>query len=452
MDIIIAGCGKVGTVLAKNLSAEGHDITVVDKNAEKLEYVSTSMDVMCTVGNAASYEVLKQVNAQKADLLIAMTDIDEQNLLICLIAKKMGVTHTIARVRNPIYSQTVNMIKNDLGLSMAINPEKEAAAEMFRPLIFKGADQIETLTKSRTEILTCNVHEGSPICDCKIKDLESRIKAKVLVCAIKRDGQVFIPNGMSDINAGDTLSFLAEREDAQKFFKKNGYDIGRVKNLTIIGGGKLGYYLGRSAVENGIPVRIIDKSEAVCRNLQRNLTSAEVICGDGTNTALLEEEDVLGSSAVAALTGMDETNVMIAMYVSKNAPKCKVITKIKKSDFEDMVYNLDIGSVFNPKYITVDRILRYVRAMEASGEEEVISVSHIIDNKVEVLEFALTLQTPNIEKSLQELQFRKNLLLASITRKGKTFAPGGSDTIEAGDTVVVVTTESGIGSFAEVFD
>ena len=451
MNIIIAGCGKVGTVLAKNLSAEKHNVTVIDSAAERLEYASASLDVMCTAGNAASYDLLKSVGANKADLLIAMTGEDSENLLICLIAKKIGVKNTIARVRNPVYYQSVNIIKQELGLSLAINPELEAAAEMFRPLIFRSADQVETFSKSRTEILTCGVKEGSPLCNIKIKDLEKAVRAKILVCAIKRDGEIFIPNGFSDIRAGDTLSFIATRDEAQKFFKRTGYDMGRVKNLTIIGGGKLGYFLGRRAIEHGIPVRIIDKNEDVCRNLRTQLPKAEIICGDATNTSLIEEENLLASSAVAVLTSMDETNILIAMYFTKNAPKCKVITKIKKSDFEDMVFNMDIGSVFNPKYITADRILRYVRAMEASGEDEVNSITHVINNKVEVLEFIVKPNSPHLGRQIKDLQFRKNLLLAAINRRGQTIYPGGTDTIEAGDNVIVVTTEKSVRNFAQIF-
>lgn len=451
MNIIIAGCGKVGTVLAEKLSAENHNITVIDPAAERLEYVSASFDVMCTVGNAASYEVLKNANAQKTELLIAMTGDDAQNLLICLIAKKAGVRNTIARVRDPVYSQSVNIIKNELGLSMAINPEREAAIEMFRPLIFRSANQVETFSKSRTEVLTCSVKEGSSLCNIKVRDLEKVIKAKILVCAIKREGEIFIPNGLSDIKAGDTLSFIATREEAQRFFKKTGYDMGRVKNLTIIGGGKLGYFMGRRAIEHGIPVRIVDRSEERCIQLQHDLPKADIICGDGTNTALIEEENLLASSSVAVLTSVDETNILIAMYFTKNAPKCKVITKIKKSDFEDMVFNMDIGSVFNPKYITADRILRYVRAVEASGDEEVLSITHVINNKVEVLEFIIKANSPNVGRQIKDLHFRKNLLLAAINRRGQTIYPGGTDTIEAGDNVIVVTTEKSIRKFAQIF-
>lgn len=452
MNIIIAGSGKVGTVLAMNLSAEDHNVTVIDPSPEKLEFVSSSLDVGCKVGNAASYDVLKSVDAQKADLLIAMTDADELNLLICLIAKKIGVKRTIARVRNPIYHKTANIIKNDLGLSMAINPEAEAASEMFRPLVFRSADQVETFSKSRTEILTFSVKEGSVLCDIKIKDLEKAAKAKILVCAIKRQGEVFIPNGLSDIKAGDVLSFLATRDEAQKFFKRTGYDTGRVKNLTIIGGGKLGFYLGRNAIEHGIPLRIIDKDPAVCSNLRSLLPRASIICADATNTALIEEEDLLSSSAVAVMTSVDETNILIAMYFKKNAPKCKVITKIKKSDFEDMVFNMDIGSVFNPKYITADRILRYVRALDESGADEVISVTHVINNKVEVLEFAVKPNMPMLGRPIKDLHFRKNFLLAAINRKGGTIYPGGTDCLEAGDNVIVVTTEKGVGSFSDIFE
>lgn len=451
MNIIIAGCGKVGTVLAQNLSSENHDVTVIDLSEQRLEYASSALDVMCTAGNAASYDVLKSVGAAKADLIIAMTGEDELNLLICLIAKKMGVRNTIARVRNPVYYKSIGILKNDLGISMAINPEREAASEMFRPLIFKSANQIETFSKSRTEILTINVREDSALCDIQIKDLEKAVKAKILVCAIKRNGEIFIPNGLSYIKAGDTLSFLATRDEAQRFFKKIGYDLGRVKNLTIIGGGKIGYYMGRLAISHGIPVRIIDKDEAVCRDLRLRLPSAEIICGDATNTSLIEEENLLASSAVAVMTSIDETNILISMYFTKNAPKCKVITKIKKSDFEDMVFNMDIGSVFNPKYITADRILRYVRAIDASGDDEVESITHVINNKVEVLEFAIRPGAPNVGRQIKKLNFRKNLLLAAIQRRGTTIYPGGTDTIEVGDSVVVVTTEKGVRSYAQIF-
>ncbi len=451
MKIAIAGCGKVGATLAEQLCKENHDITVIDVDEERLSYISNSQDVMCYVGDARSVAVLKDAGAENSDLMLAITDNDEANLMVCLVANKLGVKHTIARVRNPIYRETINVINEDLGLSMVVNPEMEAAREMFNSLRFRSAIQVETFAKSRNEILTCEITEGMPICDVKIKDLYAATKTKAFICAVKRGGEVFIPNGETEIKAGDTLSFVATQQDAEKFFKKLGNETGRSKNLVIIGGGRLGYYLGRMAVENAMPVTIIDKDKEICKNLSVSLPLANIICGDATNTDILEEEDILKYSAVAAVTGEDSVNILISMYVKKNAPDAKMIAKIKKSDFEDLMFNLNVGSVFNPKYIAADHILRYVRAMQNVIEDEVQSLCHVIDNKVEVLEFLIGKDAGFVGKPIKELKLKKDLLLANVTRQGKSFIPGGNDTIEAGDTVLVVTTKSGMYRIADIF-
>lgn len=451
MKIAIAGCGKVGTTLAEQLSKENHDITVIDLDEERLSYISDSQDVMCCAGDARSVAVLKEAGVETDDLLLAVMDNDEANLMVCLVASKLGAKHTIARVRNPIYRDTINVINTDLGLSMVVNPEMETAREMFNSLRFHSAIQVETFAKSRNEILTCEITEGMPVCGIKIKDLYSATKTKVFICAVKRGGDVFIPNGETMINSGDTLSFVANQADAENFFKKLGNETGRVKNLVIIGGGRLGYYLGRMAIENSMPVTIIDENKAICRSLSAALPSANVICGDATNTDLLEEEGILKYSAVATVTGEDSVNLLISMYMKKNAPDTKVITKIKKSDFEDLMFNMNVGAVFNPKYIAADHILRYVRAMQNVIEDEVQSLCHVIDNKVEILEFLISKDAPFIGRPIKDLKLKKDLLLANITRQGKSFTPGGNDTIEAGDTILVATTKTGIFRIADIF-
>ncbi|MDO4735120.1 MAG: Trk system potassium transporter TrkA [Lachnospiraceae bacterium] len=451
MKIVIAGCGKVGTALAEHLCEENHDIIVIDPVESRLNYLAKKQDVMCMVGDAKSTEVLGSADIEHTDLMLAMTADDEENLIICLIASQMGCKNTIARVRNPVYDKTISVIRDTLGLSMTINPDYEAAREIFKSLRFKSAGQVETFAKGRTEILTCYVKEGTPICDVKIKDVYDVVKTHVFFCAVKRKEQVFIPDGDTIIQAGDTLSFVASREDADNFFKKLNYDTGRIRDLTIIGGGKLGYYLGKMAIEDGIMLKIVDSDPEKCRKLSSELKLANVICGDGMDTKLISEENILNSSAVACLTGNDATNTLISMYLSRNAGESKIISKIKKSDFEDMLFNLGYGSVYNAKYIAVDRIIRYVRAMGNAFEGEFQSLSHIIDNKVEVLEFIVHEDCPHIGEELKDIHFKKNLLIANVRRGGRTFVPGGSDSFEPGDTLLVVTTIQGISKFAEIF-
>ena len=451
MKIVIAGCGKVGTALAEHLCEENHDIIVIDPDEERLRYLANTQDVLCMVGDAKSTETLRSAGIESSDLMLAMTADDEENLIICLIAREMGVRNTIARVRNPVYEKSINVIRDTLGLSMTINPDYEAAAEMFKSLRFKSANQVETFAKGKTEILTVYVRKGTPICNVKIKDVYNILHVRVFFCAIKRNEKVFIPDGLTEIQEGDTLSFVASTEEANNFFRKLNYNTGRIRNLTIIGGGKLGFYLGKMAVANGIELRIIDRDMQKCKMLNLELKGADVICGDGMDTKLLEEENVLKSAAVACLTGDDATNTLISMYLSRHAPDMKVISKIKKSDFEDMLFNLGFGSVYNAKYIAVDRIVRYVRAMGNAVEGEFQSLSHIIDNKVEVLEFIINEECPHIGEKLQDIQFKKNLLITGIRRGASSFIPHGSDTFEPGDTLLVVTTIHGISKFAEIF-
>lgn len=451
MKITIAGAGRVGTVIAEQLVKEQHDIIIVDKSESNMDRIANSLDILPIVGDAASAEVLQEAGVDSCELLIAVTDSDVVNLLICIIAKKLGVANTIARIREPIYSQTINLINEDMGLSFVVNPERDAAKEIMGSLLFKGAGQVETFAKGSHEVMTFVVRERNPIAGIMIRNLSKFINRRVLVCAIKRDNVVFMPNADTVIQVNDTISFVASRADSVHFFKKMRYETGRISDLTIIGGGRLGYYLAQMALANGIAVRIIDSNPDVCRLLTDIVPSAQILCGDGTNTALLEECGVFESAAVATTTDSDEKNVLVSMYIIKKCPDTKVITKIKKSDFEDMLYGLDLGNVFNPKYIAADRIISYVRAMQASIGNEVKSLCHVIDNKVEVLEFNIETGAPHIGESLQEIRFKPNILLASITRNGESFIPAGRDHIEIGDSVLVITTEKGITGFGEIF-
>jgi len=451
MKITIAGAGRVGNVIARQLIKEKHDVTIVDINKDCIDTVSNSLDVLPVLGDAASAQVLLDAGVNESELMISVTNSDVVNLLICIVAKKIGVKNTIARIREPLYLQTIALIKDDMGLSFVVNPEKDTAKEIFGSLLFKDASQVETFAQGSNEVMTCIIREKNPLAGQSIRNLSRFAGKKILVCAIKRDGQVFIPNADTVFKVGDTISFVATRSDAVHFFKKMKYESGRIKDLTIIGAGKLVYYLAQMAVSNGIPVSIIDRDPEHCQKLVDSLPDAVVMCGDGTDTAVLEECGVLQASAVVTCTDSDEKNVLISMYIKKHCPDTKVITKIKKTDFEDMLYGIDIGNLFNPKYIAADRIITYVRAMQETVGNEVQSLCHVIDNKVEVLEFKIDEAAPNLGIPLQNIRFKSDILLASITRNGVSFIPGANDTVEIGDTVLVVTTRKGIGRFTEIF-
>ena len=451
MKITVAGCGMVGTVIAQQLVKEHHDIIIVDTDAANVEGIGNVLDVLPVVGDAASAQVLRDAGADESDLLIAVTNSDAVNLLICIIAKKMGVPYTIARIRDPIYSHTIRLIKEDMGLSLVVNPERDSAKEIMRSLLFKGAAQVETFAQAYHEVITFIVRDKNPIAGMMIRNLSRFINRRVLICAIKRDKQIFIPNGDTIIQTGDTISFVASREDATHFFKKMKYETGRIDDLTIIGAGRLGYYLASMAQSNGITVRMVDKDPEACRDADELLPGAEIMCGDGTDISVLNECGVFESSAVALMTDSDEKNVLVSMYIARQYPEIKVVTEIEKSDFEDMLYGIDIGLTVNPKYVAADRVIAYVRAMSESLGNEVQSVCHVLDNKVEVLEFYLHDPSPFLGIPLQDIRFRDNLLVASITRNGISLIPGGMDTMEMGDVILAVTTKKGIKEFRDLF-
>lgn len=444
MNIIVAGCGKVGGAIAEELVSENHDIVIVDTNAERLEHIGITLDVMCINGDAASVSVLEEAGADKCDLLIAITQSDEVNLLSCLIAKKMGAKNTIARVRNHIYTDAIPLIKDDLGLSMTINPEYAAASEISRTLRFHSALKVETFAKSRVEVLKHKITPSSILVGLEIKNLKSTIKTDVFLCAIERGDEVFIPTGSTVLAENDIISFLASPEDAHEFFKKIGASTHKIKNMMLIGGGRLTYYLTKKLTQIGVKVKIIEKDFDRCEELSELLPEAMIICGDGTDNQLLHEEGIDEADAIATLTGLDEQNVLISVYALQCSPDIKVFTKIKHFDFDETLKNMNIGSVVYPKHITADHILKYVRAMQNSIGSVVETLHRIVDDKVEVLEFRIREQSELLSKPIKDLDLCPDILIASIVRKGKVFIPKGNDTIELGDTVIIVTIQKGL--------
>lgn len=442
MNIIIAGCGKVGRALAEQLSREKHDITVIDRKPEAIQQITNIADVRGVVGNGASFEIQMDAGIDTADLMIAVTDADEVNLLCCLIAKKAGGCQTIARVRNPVYHHEIHHIKDDLGLSMVINPEWAAAMEMARLLRFPSAIDIDTFANGRIELLRFQLEEQNPLCNNKIKDLHMLSRCEVLICIVERGNEVLIPSGEVELKAGDMISVVASPVNASRFFKTIGIETNQVKNTMIIGGGKISFYLAKRLLEMGIQVKIIEKDRDACERLCEILPKAMIINGDGTDRELLAEEGLAKAEGFAALTNMDEENVMLALY-AKSMSKAKKITKVNRNTFDTIISSLNIGSLIYPKHITSETILQYVRAMQNSIGSNVETLYRLVDGNAEALEFVIKGKSEVTDIPLQELQLKPHILVCAINRKGKIIIPKGQDCIQEGDSVVIITTDCG---------
>lgn len=450
MKIIIVGCGKVGTTLAEQLNRENHDITLIDTNEDAIQNISDSADVMGVTGNGAVYQVQMEAGIQDADLLIATTNSDELNMLCCLIAKKAGNCHTIARIRNPEYSSEIRYIREELNLSLAINPELAAAREIARLLRFPSAIKIEPFAKGRIELLKFLIPEHSLLNDMRVMDVVNRLKSNVLICVVERGNDVVIPDGNFVMKKGDKISFIASHQGSADFFKKAGVDNNIVKSAMFVGGGKLTHYLCRLLEDTKIKIKIIERDEERCRQLSELLPKAMIIHGDGTDEQLLLEEGIRQTEAFASLTGFDEENIMLSLYASSQS-KAKLITKVNKIAFENVINSLNLGSLIQPKMLTAEIILQYVRAMQNSmGSSNIETLYKIAADKAEALEFRVKEGSPVLGIPLEKLKLIDNLLVACINRGGTIITPRGKDTVEAGDTVIVVTTHTGLNDLTDI--
>ena len=448
MKIIIIGCGKVGYALAEGLTEENHDVTIIDSSAQRLQDVTEELDAMSIVGNGSSINTLLEAGAADTDLLIAVTGSDELNLLCCLIAKKQWDCHTVARVRNPIYNKEIDLIKESLGISMIINPELAASAEIARLLRFPSAIRIDTFAKGRVELLKFRIKPEFHLDQVSIAELPRHAKCDILVAGIERGENAYIPNGNFILQNGDLVSIIASPRNAATFFRNIGLATNQVKNCLIVGGGTIAVYLARQLLEMKIRVVIIDKSMERCQLLIEHLPEA-VIHGDGTSRKLLMEENLEGVEAFVALTNMDEENIMLSLFAREHS-KGKLITKVNRMSFDNILDQLDLGNIIYPKYITADYILRYVRAMQNSIGSNVETLCHILDGKAEALEFSIRENSPVVGIPLKDMQLKSNLLLGCIHRKGKVLIPRGNDTINVGDTVIVVTTQKGLDDIQDI--
>ena len=449
MQVIIVGCGKVGRNLAEQLQAEDIDITLVDVIADKINDLCENIDAMGIVGNGASINTLMEAGVDTADILIAVTASDELNLLCCLIAQKANHCQTIARVRNPIYEKEIGFIKERLGVTMIINPEFAAAQEISRLLRFPSAIKIDTFARGRVELLKFKVLPEFELDGMSVSQITDKYRCDVLFCAIESKTTLSIPGGDHLVHNGDFISIIATPKNTALFFKKIGLKTHQVKNTLIIGGGTISYYLAKALSDLKISVKIIDKNKERCEELSEMLPNATIICGDGTDRALLMEEGLSTVESFVTLTNMDEENIFLSLS-AKNMTQAKLIAKVNRLPYKDVIDELDIGSVIYPKYITSDSILRYVRAMQNTIGSNVETLYHVLDNQAEALEFIIRDNSPVVGIPLSKLNLKNNLLVCCLTREGTVRIPRGQDSIQIGDNVIIVTTHKGLRDIRDI--
>lgn len=451
LSIIIVGCGKVGTTLIEQLSKEGHDITIIDRNARKVQEIANFYDIMGLAGNGASHNVQLEAGIESADLFIAVTNSDELNLLCCTVAKQVGNCAAIARVRTPDYSSEAGYLREKLGLAMIINPELEASKEAARILYMPTVLEVNSFAHGQAELIKFKIPKDNILGDISVAYLGQNIAPDILICAIERKGEVYIPSGEFHMRAGDIISFVATRKIARDFLEKIGFKTHQVKNTMIIGGGRAAYYLAKQLSTMGISVKIIEKERERCEELSVLLPKAIIINGDGTDPELLKEEGIEYMESFVALTGSDEENILLSLHVEQ-VSNAKVITKINHFTFKDVINRLDLGSVVYPRYITSEAIIAYVRAKKNSMNSNIETLYHMFDHRVEAIEFKVNESSKVTNIPLMKMSLKKNLLVSFINRNGSILIPSGQDSIQVGDTVMIVTTHTGFKDILDILE
>ena len=448
--IIVVGAGKVGKTITRRLTDEGHNLVVIDRSESKLEELSNQCDCMLLTGSGASHQTLEEAGITDSDLLIAVTDSDELNLLCCTIAKQFNPDiSTIARVRNPDYGNEIPYLMNRLAIDRIINPEFEAAVDAARLLFLPAAISINSFAHGTAEIVKIEIPEGSILDEKSIAYLGKNITNDLVIVGVERDGELTIPNGDFVLKSGDIISFVSSRKVCIQFLKKIGFNSRSVHNTMIIGGGKSAYYLADQLLKSGIYVKIIEKSHARCEELSVLLPKAMVIHGDGTESGVLEEAGIATTDALVALTGIDEENIMLTLH-AKQVSKAKVVTKINRITFTKVINNLNLGSVIYPKYITAENIITYVRAKQASIGSNVETMYQLQDGKAEAIEFKVK-DTPSINGiSLKDLKLRPGVIVSFIIHDGQLIIPTGTDCISEGDNVMIVTSHKGFTDLTDI--
>lgn len=450
--IVIIGLGKVGQLLTQYLSKEGHDVVVIDHNRQKVEDVVNQYDVLGICGNGANNDILIEADVEKADAVISVTSSDELNILSGLICKRLGAKYTIARVRKPDYSRQKEFLRNDLGFSMIINPEAEAANEIRRMITFSSAMKVDTFAKGKVELIELKIFDGIQLINLRLSELSSVTKASVLICAVKRGSEVIIPNGDFVIKQNDHLYVTGSHKDLARFCLDVGFLSKKIKNVVIIGGSKIAFYLIRQLSILGIQTKIIEQNHQRCIELSQRMPYTTIIEADGSNQDILLEEGVQKSDALVSLTGLDEENIILALLGKQLGVK-KSIAKVNRMSLGHMLDKMDIDNIVDPKSIIASQIIGYLRAKANNDESTSVQTLYkIVNDEVEALEFVVNEKTKYIHKTLKNIHIKNHILIAGILRNNEMIVPKGDDTLEIGDRIIIVTIDSLIKNLNDIFE
>lgn len=450
MNIIVVGCGKIGTTVLENLVEEGHNVTAVDVRPAALTDITNIHDVITVCGNGGDCETLEEAGVADADLVVATTGSDEVNMLCCYMAKCMGVANTVARIRNPEYNdRSLVTMKQHLGLSLSINPDKLAAHELYNILRLPAAVKIETFSAHKFEMIELKLKGDSPLTGTPLSEARNRLNAKFLICVVQRGDQVFIPDGHFVLQGGDVIGLTAVHSEIQKMLKASGTAKKQARKVMLLGGSRIGYYLAKRLLAAGAEVKIIDKNRDTCESLCELLPAATVICGDGAQQELLLEEGLEQMDAFVALTGLDEQNILLSFFASShNVPK--VIAKVSRPELGGLAKRLGLDCIVSPRSTVADLVVQHARALENSMGSSVETLYTLMDDGAEALEFKVKDDPRLVRIPLKDLQLKPQVLVAGILRGRETIIPVGNDEILPGDKVVVITAGRRLNDLADI--
>ena len=450
MRIILVGCGKIGVALISALAAEGHDVVAMDNRQDVLDELNNQFDIMCMNGNGTDVETLQEAGVNRTELFIAVTGSDELNMLMCFLAKRQGAGHTIARIRNPQYNdKSLSFLRQQLDLSMAINPDLLTAQELLHILKLPAASKVETFSRRNFEMVELRLKAESPLVGTRLMDLRNRFPANFLICVVQREQEVFIPRGDFILRAGDRIGLTAHRAELWKLLKATGLAKRQARNVMLMGGSRSAFYLSKMLLSSGSSVCLIDPDRAMCHKFSDNLPGILTYCGDGTHQELLREAGLQNMDAFVSLTGMDEENIIVAYY-AKTQRVSQVIAKVNQDEMARMAEQMGLESVISPKDVVVNVVLRYARALASSMGSSIENLYQLMDGQAEALEFIVQGEASYTGIPLKNLRLKKNILIGGILRDRKAIIPAGDDVILPGDRVVVIASHQRLNALADV--
>ena len=451
MKIVIIGLGTIGHTVLKNLSEKNHSITIIDESKELIEYLIEQYDVQGVIGNGASLEIQREAGVKGADVFIALTTTDEVNVFACLVAKKLGVKNTVARVRNPEYREQILEMKNELGISMIVNPEQDTSNEIYNLISLPAIAKVEKFAKGKVLLVEIVAEKGCKLINETLISLGKKLKTKVLICAVQRNNDVFIPSGNFEIKEGDRIHFTSDTKNLRSFLSEINIIKSPLKNIMIIGGDKIAYYLASKLSKSKYNVKLVEKNKNYAEELAEKLPKVMVVNGNGMQHDFLIEEGLESMDAFISLTNNDEENMVISMFANKMKVR-KIITKIISDDLLDMLSELGFNNNVSPKNIIANHVISYIRALENTRGNNVLTLYRLVNNKVEALEFLAHGKGNIYNKPLKELKIKEDCLIACIIRESKVIIPDGNSIIESGDNVIVVTTHTNFDDLTDIFE